>query len=408
MKYLFKHCIFFSLILLVFTGLSPAFAESLADANLKSLSADTDNMQESQEKEETAEEHPIDLQLYQANIAVTDSSETERYQAFTKLLQSVLIKISANPKIIELPTIRSALKNAENFIDQFSYTHGNPTQLNAHFNVEQINTLLTKAGQPIFNQQRPPVIAWLIVHDADGSNHIVGSLSEDTIGQDWLKSMRESADMIGLPILFPFGDLEDLSTLSSKNLWKITPKKLSDVSIRYEAQNILLIKINADKTSPCTSEWSLLSEEEQNTHWDEKANTCQDSLQKGIAQTLHYLLLPPDKITENKATSLESLPTEEPIQTIHLSVTQIQSAEEYQQVLNDLQNQPNIVNVEIEKVTPARVFYTLQIKGNLTSVIDNLSRYSELQLLQKDEQKHTLEYTFAGKASANVWEEKQP
>lgn len=386
---------------------------SLSEANLQSLSAaDEENQNPSEEftTEDTEDEAPaLDLQLYQANVTVTDSSETERDKAFPELLQKVLIKISANPKVGELPIIKPALKNAESFVEQFSYTHGNSLQLNAHFNADSVNALLVKAGQPVLNQQRPLVVVWLIIHETDGNNHLVGTLSEDTIGQDWAKTMHESADAIILPIVFPFGDLDDLSAISSDDLWTITPEKLRQASERYNTQDILVIKMSSKQTDPCISQWSFLSDDEdtfqETSNWKESAPTCQEALQKGLIQTLHRLFSPK---TEKKPTENNEPPAViEPIQTIHLSITHIQSAEDYQQVLNDLQEQPGIVDVEIEKVTPASVSYVLHVKGGLIHVVDILSNHPEIQFLQKNDRDNSLEYTFIGRASSNVWEVQQ-
>jgi hypothetical protein len=381
---------------------SPDSSTSLTDTNLQSFSSNDENTP--QEIKAPPEAPKVDLQLYQANVPVTDSSDAERYKAFSASLKKILIKLSLNPKVDELPTVKSALteKNAENFVEQFSYGHAPLFQLNVHFNSDEINALLTKAKQPVLNQRRPSAVIWLIIHQVDGSDHIIGgALSEETLGADWVKSIHESADAIGFPILFPFGDLDDLSALPSKDLGKITPEKLREASERYGTENILVIKMVAKQAKTCSSQWSLLSEEDHSFDWQESAATCQVALQEGIIKTLRNLLLP----TKEKEPKHSVTPPPEPIHIIHLSVIHIQSAENYQQVLDTLQNQPGVTDVEIEKVTPTQVSYTLKVKGNLTDITQALSNYSTLQLLQKNEQTNTVEYTFMGNPSTNVWEE---
>ncbi len=383
---------------------SPDSPNSLSEANLKSF--DNNNpIPDEVIKEEKPEAPTIDLQLYQASVAVKDASEAERYPAFTKILQKVLVKLSGNPNINELASIKPSLKdkNSENLVEQFSYTRSPSFQLNAHFNPAQIDTLLQKAGQPIFNQKRPTILIWLIVRDTEGNSHLVGSLSEDTLGQDWAKTLHDSADTIGLPIIFPFDDVDDLSTISSNNLWELTPKKLLEASERYGATNILVLKMQTEKTSPCETVWALRPEGKSTIHWAEKAKTCQVALNSGIETALHNLFSPPTK----KGKPQNNLQTVTPTQIVHLSIFHIQSAEDYQLILNDLQNQSSIVEVEIDKVTPVEVSYVLHVKGNLTDVINTLSTHSELQMLRKNEQNNSIEYEFMGRSSANIWEKQQ-
>lgn len=375
---------------------SPNSSTSLSEANLQ----DFDKEQIPVEESKKPVKKPIDLQLYQASVPVADASEAERYPAFSKILQKVLIRISGDPKVNELTTIKSALKNAENYIEQFSYSRSPSFQLNAHFNPIQIDDLLKKSGQPIFNKQRPSIIIWLVVRDSDGNSHLVGSLSEDTLGQDWEKTLHESADTLGLPIVFPFDDVDDLSTISSNNLWSLTPETLAEASERYGTQNILLLKMQTDKTNPCVTEWALRPEEKDTIHWNEQAKTCQAALITGMETTLHNLFISPIKKNSLSTSQAPSLKT----QIIHLSIFHIQSAEDYQLILNDLQNQPQIVEVEIEKVTPVEVSYVLHVKGSMDDIIHILSTHAELQLLRKDTPNH-IEYEFVGKPSANIWEQ---
>jgi hypothetical protein len=378
-------------------------SNNLSEANLKSFSNGEISEEELEQIEEKPPEATIDLQLYQANTPVADSSEAERYPAFSKILQKILIRISGNTKVNELFPIKSALKNAENLIDQFSYVRTPSFELNAHFNPEQVNALLKKAGQPIFNKKRPSIVIWLVIRETDGNTHLVGSISEDTLGQDWEKTLHDSANTLSLPIVFPFGDIDDLSTISEKNLWNITPKTLIEASERYGTANILVLKMQTEKTNPCVTEWAFRPEGKHTIHWNENAKTCQVALDAGITKTLHDVFLFPTQ----KDTSQKAAPLPEPTQIIHLSIFHIQSAEDYQLILNDLQSQPGIMSVDIDKVTPVEVSYELHIKGNLNDIMNILATHQELQFLKKGADRNSIEYEFVGRPSANVWESEQ-
>lgn len=378
-------------------------SENLSESNLKNFRNGSISEEELVGIEEKPATPTIDLELYQASVPVPDSSEAERYPAFSKIMQTILIRISGNTKVNELPLIKSALKNAENLIDQFSYVRTPSFQLNAHFNPEQINDLLKKAGQPVFNQKRPSIVVWLIIRETDGNTHLVGSISEETLGQSWEKDLHDSADSFSLPIVFPFGDIDELSTISEKDLWKITPETLVDASERYGTANILVLKMQTEKTNPCITEWAFRPEGKHTVNWNESAKSCQIALDAGIAQTLHDVFLFP---TKKNTLKKDTLPVE-PTQIIYLSIFHIESAEDYQLILNDLQSQPGIITVDIDKVTPVEVSYKLHTKKNLNEIMDLLATHQELQFLKKGADRNSLEYEFVGRPSANIWELEQ-
>lgn len=352
----------------------------------------------------------IDNSLYQASVPVKNTSDSERYKAFPQLLQKVLIKISVNPKIATLPIIKSSLKDAENFIEQFSYTRTSQTErtqmrLSANFEPDKINALLVKARQPVLNTTRSLVAVWFIIHQENGANDIAGTLSENADLVKLSKSLQESAETVGLPIALPFGDLEDLSALSTNNLWTITPKQLRKVSKRYAAKAILVIKMEAGEKlcqgQPNTSTWFLLINKNQSFQWEENLSTCETVLQDGMIQTVHHLL------SKNEEKSKETQPTHSQKQIIHVSVSRIHSAQDYQHVLEDLQKQPNVLDVQIEKVTPSSILYVIHIQDTLANFAESMTNSSQFQLLQKDMSKKRLEYEYLGQPSSDIWEENQ-
>lgn len=348
------------------------------------------------EIQESAESN-IDLKLYKAEMLIPDSSEIERKKAFPLLLQKVLVRVSGNLKVSILPAIQAALKDPEPFIEQFSYANAS---LRVNFDSVKVDNLLKKANQLVLNTPRPLVLIWFVVHQIDGTNDVVNMMSENVFLTDLAKSLHETADIIGLPIALPFGDLDDISAISSDDLWKITPKKLQKASKRYDVDAILLVKMKAGQTDPCISRWSLLSSnaEKDPFFWKENQPTCAFALQDGMNQTLRNLLAPnsEESAQKNQIATQKSM-------IIHVSVTNIQSAQDYQKVLDVLQNQSETMNVQIEKVTPSAVFYVLSIKNSLADFAKNLQKNTQFQLVQQNDAINQLEYEFIGQSYTDIW-----
>lgn len=368
---------------------------------------------------EASPEAKIDSALYQAELIVKDSSDAERTKAFPALFEKVLIKISGNSKIANLSSIRLGLKQAEQYVEQFSYAHLPETEastdlpteessekitLRASFNQDKTNDLLKQAKQPIFNKIRPQVVVWFIVQEKDHKNEIVSNLSEEPLLFQLSESIQEAANTVGLPIVLPFGDLEDMSLLSADNLSTLSPKKIIHASKRYAPGAILVIKMNADKHNSCASDWSLLNKISNTTktpHWQESLASCKASLQDGMIQTLHDLMLQ-NQATHSLNDDLIGLDVKN-VQEFHVSIANIQSVQDYQQVLNYLQKQPHIVDVQIEKASPSHVVYTVHFKGNLAGFEKNMQNDTRFQFLKKDIPSNTLAYEFVGESSSDIW-----
>lgn len=341
------------------------------------------------------------LTLYQAELRVSDFSDTERLKAFPLLLQKVLIKVSANSKVNALPSIKTDIKNAESLVDQFSYTK--EMYLRASFNPEKVNALLKKAGQPVYNRERPLVIAWFFVQNNDGKTEMVSSFSENTALVNLSKSLKNFANDVGLPIVLPFGDLEDMSVLPDE-LWTTKATDLEQASKRYGTTVILMIKMKEGQTDPCNSNWSLLSEnndaqENPTLRWEESRSSCEASLQEGILKSLRQLLL----VKKPMSTHQDETHAQN-IQIFHIIVTGIQSAKDYQIVLNTLEKQPGVLDVQIDNVMPSQVSYVLHAKATLSHFSEKMMNNSQFQLLQHDDVGNQLTYEFvSNRSSMDIW-----
>src|SRR6185437_11072211 len=125
--------------------------------------------------------------IYQAQIPVPSQSSPVRFQAAKAGLAQVLVKVSGDSLILESkPELKASLDRAGSWIQEYSYsvlphvTKSMPYLLTMRFDAEAVNKLLLESGSPIWGQNRPLILVWLVV---DGLNHSGDIVDSDSGGE---------------------------------------------------------------------------------------------------------------------------------------------------------------------------------------------------------------------------------
>src|SRR5690606_7698392 len=82
---------------------------------------------------------------------------------------------------------------------------------------------------------RPSILLWLTVQNADGSREMIGSDSEHPV----VDIIRDFAEQRGVPILIPMMDLEDRRGLPLDAAWSLQVPALRQLSARHGAHSML-------------------------------------------------------------------------------------------------------------------------------------------------------------------------
>ena len=122
--------------------------------------------------------------LYNGRVLVSDQSEQSRSKGVNQALEQVLIKLTGNSKIMQLPGIQKAVSNTNNFIASVGYTKlpaasleelaGQPGfSLQVSFSAEAIDQLIRWAQLPILPAGRPKLVFWIVRDDAETGRQFV-------------------------------------------------------------------------------------------------------------------------------------------------------------------------------------------------------------------------------------------
>lgn len=182
------------------------------------------------------------VDIYILDELVVNQSPEVRRKAASEALKTVLIRLSGDNKINQSPKLKSAINNATDYLDRYSYqstdktltiagAKQSATLLSMQFSANALKALLKQSALPIWSESRPEVLIWA-ASDRRGKKYVGNNSS-------MAKSLRSGAATRGLPIIFPVLDLEDRSALPVERLWALDDAKILAAAKRYDSNAVL-------------------------------------------------------------------------------------------------------------------------------------------------------------------------
>jgi len=176
--------------------------------------------------------------LYTVALPVSDQTTDLRREAFESAFRLVLIKVSGSDEAQKSSAILKLAKSSSRYVKQFSY-EGRPgvdaegvaiklLYLTVNFDQQLIEQLLSKYNFPIWGRERPSSL-FVINSQSAGAIQIVTGDSAPKI----LELLEAAGLKMGVPILFPLMDLEDISKVNVSDVTLRHFKEINNMASRY-------------------------------------------------------------------------------------------------------------------------------------------------------------------------------
>ncbi|WP_267983423.1 DUF2066 domain-containing protein [Flocculibacter collagenilyticus] len=205
--------------------------------------------------------------LYDAKVPIKSQARDARRVAYQDALKQVLVKLSGDYSVLELPEIKSEIKNVTDYLLKFQFKQDdNQQMLYAEFEVDKVNRLLLKAGANLWGTRRPLAVIWLAIEE--GEQRL--TVSEDSF-PILVKQLKSGAERRGLPVTIPLMDLTDISTVTITDIWGRFYEPLQQASERYGAESIVSARMYPAKDenargSQWTLEWTIYQQDKRVTN----------------------------------------------------------------------------------------------------------------------------------------------
>lgn len=201
--------------------------------------------------------------LYQAELPVMSQADDERIQAVKAGFQALLVKLTGDPAVLRRPEFKEAIQRANYFVSEYSYALPTPQAstyvLHVRYDEADINRLLRKSSVTFWGEDRPLILVWLAVTDAENATEIIGNETPSNI----LDTLKRQSSKYAIPLIYPMMDVADMSQVSIQDVTSMALPALWQAGKRYSPNGILVGKIAATDLG-YESEWELVLDR---SHW---------------------------------------------------------------------------------------------------------------------------------------------
>jgi len=315
-----------------------------------------------------------------AMVPVNDTSLAARQIALPKALSQVLVKLSGNPKIMTVPMIQEALGQVNQLIQSYDYLnqtladHSSQLILRVTFNETALKQLLRNLGQANWSDQRLLTLMWIQMV-SHGNAMVLSSTNDMHLSQE----VQKTAQLRGVPILFPTMDLQDQSFISSKD--PFNRSLLQQAVMRYGADAILGGYVR-ENNHQWQGRWFLLAKGVP-YQWGSKADSIEILLQDAVNDMANLM-----------ANQLAMVDDQALQSDVILQVNQVENLEDYVTVLSKLRRLTSVAKVTTQKINDSSLLLCVRVAGGEQALSNALASESHFVALNRPD---TLEH------QADLW-----
>jgi len=286
--------------------------------------------------------------LYTVVVPLDPSDPDSRNLAYQTALTEVLVRVTGSVAVAESEQLAALFPNPVRYVSQFR--PGPDNTLVISLDGPAIGNVLRQTDAPIWGSDRPMTLVWIAVDWGLGEREIVAAddqerMPGDTRSIDRNRLLQERISDIasrrGIPVLFPLLDTEDLESISFSDIWGGFDDLLLQASTRYQAESILVGRIRPESAQAYRWTWYHIG---QRTSWYGEPEEIIDLLADSMA-------------------SLYVISGRDPIDTIRLTISGIDSASAFGRVQRFMENLRGVDEIAIETVAGDRIVYAVKVQG---------------------------------------------
>ena len=307
--------------------------------------------------------------LYNGRVLVADQTAQSRSKGVDQALEQVLIKLTGNSKVMQLPGIQQAVSNTNNFIASVGYTKL-PVSLSEElpgfalqvsFSAQAIDQLVRRAQLPILPTGRPKLVFWVVRDDAETGRQFVSEQVFPDFTQSFQQIMRDRAVPYQLPAL----DLEDQLSLSVSEAWSMREDTIEVASQRYAADGWAVLRFFTTTSGQVRGSWIYRLGDQRGFN-DVRAES-----------TEAFVGLAINDLVDSVSAQLTYIPQADTSKFV-VQINQVGSFIDYQAVLAQLQGLKLVRSSNVFAVEGDRLFVTVDIDGGVDLLISALERSGSL------------------------------
>ncbi|MCB1874612.1 MAG: DUF2066 domain-containing protein [Chromatiales bacterium] len=297
--------------------------------------------------------------LYDASVTVSDREADSRGPAIASALEKVLIKVSGDPQVIGSNELTGVLRDADRYVQQYRYDPALQLEgpvaepswnLVVKFDPESVDRLLRERKLPVWGDQRPETLLWLVTESA-GRRSLAGSDNDPEV----FSLVRRLDSERGVRVLLPLLDLEDRSRLQAADVWGDFSQAILDASERYKPDAVLVGRVGREG-GQWLGRWTLYQGDTRD-RWESRAASRRDAVYDGLQQDATALAL-----------RFAPRATDGLLSELRLDVVDVSTFEAYARLERYLRDLNTLADAQVERVEPDRIRFRVKARGGEESL----------------------------------------
>ncbi len=193
-------------------------------------------------------------QYYSVTLEVADRSEGARTRVLREALVIVLRRMTGQPQVDSVASVRAALQQADQLALSFGYERraDGGSAMTVRFDPRAVRQVIEDAGLSLWSLERPRVLAWVLV-ESDEDEVILDAASRHAIAA----AMQQSAAEFGVPLAFPLMDMDERLDMNPMLLRGLFFDALRRASRRYDSEFILIGRAMKHEDGLWSGKWTL-------------------------------------------------------------------------------------------------------------------------------------------------------
>ena len=310
--------------------------------------------------------------LYAAEVSTESGATRSLPASFDVALRAVLVKVTGRRDVTSDPLVMKQFSTAETYVQQYrTLPDGTVWVL---FDRVALRRALDGIGQPIWGEERPATLVWLVMDYGRGTRDILaaeagveraaGSFSAAPPQTDLERQaavreiLQSTAIERGLPLILPLVDSEELGIVSISDVWGGFTESLDIASQRYGADAILIGRARVRSVEIADVRWTLLLGDEQ-FDWDGDISSGPDRIADLFAARL---------ATSSNASG-----------QMQLRVDGVESLDDYGRLSQYLSSLDVIEEYSVDQVADQTVIFSLLVRGDADRLMRGIALRRVLQ-----------------------------
>lgn len=291
-------------------------------------------------------------------IPVENQGAASFQKAAKRGLERVLIRASGEQNVLDNSEISQAMANAERYVSQYAYggEFDRPTVTLSYASAPVV-ALLRKAELPVWSDDRPMLVSWLVVDGPEGKQFV----TEEAF-PELAKALSAEASRRGLALTLPLYDLRDTTAISPDSLWNLDSFAVQQASQRYNTQSILIGRLSPLSGGVWVSEWAYMQE---------------GQTRRMDARDAAFRFLRPamNMVADTMASAYAVAPVQQSLDLAMgtvMHVSGVSGFSDYAEVVRHLEASPAVAHANVVWMSDSDLLINLVLRGNPEKVLGYL------------------------------------